>query len=163
MTEDIYRGARLDRMAAGSVNRDDRLFELAWPVHGGCSDTGDRVRDRLPGGPLWVQELAGGTFRLVRGFRGFEALLRAGEHSFPALVFAPDCSVLDLFHARLSGRRDELSAVEAARALARLETAAGPDKSVLAALLPLMGQPGSPRALHALRSLSALDEPLARW
>jgi len=156
-------GARFERLAAGSVDRDDRLFELSWPARGDCADASDKVRIPSSCGPLWVQELAGGAFRLVRGFRRFETLLHAGETSFPALVFATDCSAPDLYRARLSGRREEISAVEAARALARLEAAAAPDESTLAALLPLMDQPGGPKALHALRSLKALEEPLARW
>ncbi|MCE5271170.1 hypothetical protein LLH00_07790 [bacterium] len=161
MEYDIYRGARLERLALTAIERDDRRFELAWPAR--QQPPRDRVGRATAEVPLWVQEIAGGRYRLVRGFSRFDSLRELGAESFPALVFAEDCPSLELFRARLSGRSEELSAVEASRALKSLEALDGAEQSVLTGFLPLLGQPATEGAFSSLRALANLEEPLARW
>ena len=161
----IFGKARLAWIKLQDVDTRDRTFAVSWPDERNVDALAAEIETSGVVTPVWVRKNEKGPgYRLIDGFRRAAAARRVGLEEIAAELLSKDIGPTELFRARLAGQGSRLSAVEAAKALEKLETLFGlGENTLIKTFLPLVGLGQSKHLLDRCRSLKALEEPVARY
>jgi ParB/RepB/Spo0J family partition protein len=154
---------RFTFLNTGDIDRTDRSFALSWPGERDLESLISSIKSSGLLEPVWVKEdVPGGKYRLIHGFRRLEAAGSAGLSNLPAFILDGSITGFELFLARLEGHAERLPAVEAARVLVKLEKLFSPgDEELVRTVLPLLGLGSSRKILEECRLLDNLEEQAA--